>query len=308
MPTGLFTHKDCLAHDTGAGHPESRSRLEAVQAVLTAPAFAALRLYEAPLATHAQIARVHDAEYVERVLASVPVAGYMALDADTRLSPGSGMAALRAAGAVVAAVAAVMTGEVGNAFCAIRPPGHHAERDRAMGFCVFNNIAIGAAAARAEYNVARVAVIDFDVHHGNGTQHMFASDPAFFYASTHQSPLYPGTGGRDERGVGNIVNVPLPPDSGSAVFRAALEAEIIPALERFRPDLLMISAGFDAHRDDPLASLQLDETDYAWVTQRLMAVADVCCQGRLVSVLEGGYDLEALAASVARHVKALMNG
>jgi acetoin utilization deacetylase AcuC-like enzyme len=308
MTTLLVTHPACFAHDTGGMHPEHPARLKAVLAALEAPEFAALDRREAPLAEREQIARVHSRFYVDRVLEVVPESGYVALDPDTIISPGSGEAALRAAGAVVAAVDAVAAGEVRNAFCAVRPPGHHAEAARAMGFCMFNNIAVGAEQARKVHGLARVAVVDFDVHHGNGTQHMFDKDADLFYASTHQWPFYPGTGAADETGVGNIVNVPLAPMSGSREFRAAMSDIVLPALARFRPDMVMISAGFDAHADDPLASLRLLESDFEWATRRLVAVADDCCGGRLVSTLEGGYDLEALAASAAAHVRTLMNG
>jgi acetoin utilization deacetylase AcuC-like enzyme len=308
MTTLLVTHPACFAHDTGGMHPEHPARLKAVLAALEAPEFAALDRREAPLAEREQIARVHSRFYVDRVLEVVPESGYVALDPDTIISPGSGEAALRAAGAVVAAVDAVAAGEVRNAFCAVRPPGHHAEAARAMGFCMFNNIAVGAEQARKVHGLARVAVVDFDVHHGNGTQHMFDKDADLFYASTHQWPFYPGTGAADETGVGNIVNVPLAPMSGSREFRAAMSDIVLPALARFRPDMLMISAGFDAHADDPLASLRLLESDFEWATRQLITVADDCCGGRLVSTLEGGYDLEALAASAAAHVRTLMNG
>jgi acetoin utilization deacetylase AcuC-like enzyme len=240
------------------------------------------------------------------MLAAVPASGHAAIDADTVLSAGSGEAALRAVGAVCAAVDAVMDGEATNAFCAVRPPGHHAEPLRPMGFCLFNNVAIAAQRARQVYGLERAAVIDFDVHHGNGTQAMFEEDPRLFYASTHQSPLYPGTGAASETGVGNIVNVPLRPMSGTVEFQRAFNEAILPALEEFRPDFLFISAGFDAHRRDPLAQLDLVEDDYAWVTQRLAGVAARHCRGRLVSTLEGGYDLAALGASAAAHVRALM--
>jgi acetoin utilization deacetylase AcuC-like enzyme len=249
----------------------------------------------------------HPASFVEAVLGTIPPAGRHELDADTLVSPGSGEAALRAAGAVVAAVDAVVGGKAKNAFCAVRPPGHHAEAAQAMGFCIFNNIAIGALHARVAHGLARVAVIDFDVHHGNGTQHLFERDPSLFYASTHQWPLYPGTGAAEERGVGNVVNAPLPSHSGSVEFRAAFERKILPALDRFAPELVLISAGFDAHQDDPLASLMLTEDDYAWVTAALAEVARTHAKGRIVSALEGGYDLRALAASAAVHVRALMD-
>jgi len=306
MATLVFTHPACLDHDPGEFHPESPSRLRAVLAALRTPEFAALEWREAPSAETDDIARVHRSGFVEAILAAVPAEGYAGVDADTILSPGSGEAALRAAGAVVAATDAVIRGEAANAFCAVRPPGHHAEPDRAMGFCLFNNVAIGAARARAIHGLERVAVIDFDVHHGNGTQAMFERDRSLFYASTHQYPLYPGTGSHRERGVGNIVNVPLPPSSGSEQFRAAVEALILPALEAFRPSLVMVSAGFDAHRRDPLAQLMLVEQDYAWITDRLLECAARHAKGRLVSTLEGGYDLPALGSSAAAHVRSLM--
>src|SRR5439155_18193152 len=251
--------------------------------------------------------RVHPGRYVEGILGAVPRSGYVGIDADTILSPASGEAALRAAGAVVAAVDAVAAGEADNAFCAVRPPGHHAEPARAMGFCLFNNIAVGALRARAVHGLARVAAIDFDVHHGNGTQARFADDPTLFYASTHQSPLYPGTGAASETGVGNIVNAPLPPLAGSQQFRPATTQNILPALDAFRPEMLLISAGFYAHRHDPLAQLLLEEADYSWATEQLLDIARRHAGGRVVAALEGGYDLAALAASAAAHVRVLMS-
>ncbi len=306
MTTLLFTHPACIAHDPGEFHPESPDRLRAVLAALDAGEFASLERREAPRADIEDIARVHPREFVEALLAAVPAEGYVGIDPDTILSPASGEAALRAAGAVCAAVDAVVGGEAANAFCAVRPPGHHAEPDRAMGFCLFNSVAVGAARARAVHGLERVAVVDFDVHHGNGTQAAFETDPTLFYASTHQSPLYPGTGASSEHGVGNIVNAPLAPMAGSAEFRRAMDAVILPALEEFRPSLIIVSAGFDAHRRDPLAQLMLVEDDYAWVTDRLADCARRHAEGRLVSSLEGGYDLTALAASAAAHVRALM--
>jgi acetoin utilization deacetylase AcuC-like enzyme len=306
MTTLLYTHEACLEHDPGSYHPESPDRLRAVLAALGREEFAGLERREAPRAELDEVARVHPRAFIEEVLAAVPQRGHAALDADTVLSPRSGEAALRAVGAVCAAVDAVVDGEGDNAFCAVRPPGHHAEADRAMGFCLFNSVAIGAQRARQKHGLERAAVIDFDVHHGNGTQAIFENNPHVFYASTHQSPLYPGTGARSDTGVGNIVNVPLRPMSGSAEFRRAFNELILPALEDFRPDFILISAGFDAHRADPLAQLMLVEADYAWVTERLMACAARHCQGRIVSSLEGGYDLDALAASAAAHVRALM--
>ena len=307
MTTALFTHSACLDHDPGPSHPERPARLQAVLDVLQAPEFAALEWREAPRADAAQVARAHSTAYVEEILAAVPVSGRVGLDPDTYLSPGSGEAALRAAGAVCGAVDAVMAGEVANAFCAVRPPGHHAEPHRVMGFCLFNSVAVGALHARDAHGLRRIAVMDFDVHHGNGTQARFWDDRELFYASTHQSPLYPGTGRAEERGVGgNILNVLLSPMAGSVEFRRAMDDSVIPALKRFAPELLLISAGFDAHEDDPLAGLRFHEDDFAWATGALMAVARDHCGGRLVSTLEGGYDLEALGASAAAHVRTLM--
>lgn len=307
MHTSLFAHPACLGHDAGLGHPECPERLKVVLQVLEDEAFALLDRVEAPRATFEQLARAHPEAHVRCILDSIPDSGHGAIDADTALCPQSGEAALRAAGAVCAAVDSVMTGASRNAFCAVRPPGHHAERTRAMGFCLFNNIAIGALHARAVHGAKRVAVIDFDVHHGNGTQDIFERDPDLFYASVHQAYIYPGTGQREERGVaGNVVNVPLPAMSGSPEFRHAMQSEILTALEAFRPDLLMISAGFDAHARDPLAGLHLVEDDYAWATRKLGEVAARCCGARVVSALEGGYDLNALASSTAAHVRELM--
>jgi acetoin utilization deacetylase AcuC-like enzyme len=308
MTTILYTHPACLEHDPGPYHPESPARLRAVLQALDGPDFLRLERREAPEAALDDIARVHPRRFVERLLEAVPDSGHVGIDADTIMSPGSGRAALRAAGAVAAAVDAVVAGEADNAFCAVRPPGHHAEPGRAMGFCLFNNAAIGAKRAREVHGLMRVAVIDFDVHHGNGTQACFWDDAGLFYASTHQSPLYPGTGGRGETGVaGNIVNVPLRPMSGSREFRLGMTRDILPALDAFRPELVLISAGFDAHESDPLAQLMLDESDYVWVTERLLETARQHAAGRVVSTLEGGYDLPALGASAAAHVRTLMS-
>jgi len=304
--TILLTHKACIEHDPGQGHPERPDRLRAIMKKLDEPAFRPLDRLEAPSATREQIALTHDRRLVDAVLDSVPATGHVAIDADTLMSPGSGDAALRAAGAVIAAVDAVVKGEAENAFCAVRPPGHHAEPGRPMGFCLFNNIAIGAAHARAAHGIGRVAMLDFDVHHGNGTQAYAEADASLFFASSHQWPLYPGTGAASETGVGNVVNLPLRATSGGAEFRAAWEREVFPALARFKPELVMISAGFDAHRRDPLGGLQLVEDDYAWITRALIDIAKTHAKGRVLSTLEGGYDLEALASSVAAHVGALM--
>jgi len=307
MTTLLFSHPACLEHDPGPHHPESAARLRAVLAALDDPEFAGLERREAPEAALDDLLRVHSRRHVERTLGAVPRFGHVGIDADTILSPASGSAALRSAGAVAAAVDAIVAKEADNAFCAVRPPGHHAEPERAMGFCLLNNAAIGALRAREVHGLARAAVIDFDVHHGNGTQAAFETDGSLFYASTHQSPLYPGTGAADETGVGNIVNVPLRPMSGSAPFRLAMTERILPALDAFRPNLVVVSAGFDGHRSDPLAQLLLDEQDYAWVTDKLLEIAARHAEGRLVATLEGGYDLTALGASVAAHVRALMS-
>ncbi len=274
---------------------------------LEQPEFTRLERREAPTASIEDLLRVHSRRHVDRILGSVPKSGHVAIDADTVVSPASGQAALRAAGAVAAAVDAVVAKEADNAFCAVRPPGHHAEPERAMGFCLFNNAAIGALRARQVHGLTRVAVVDFDVHHGNGTQAAFEADSSLFYASTHQYPLYPGTGAASETGVGNIVNVPLRPMSGSTQFRVALTQRILPALDAFRPEFLVISAGFDAHKSDPLAQLLLEDADYTWVTEKLLEVAYRHADGRLVATLEGGYDLNALASSVAAHVRVLMS-
>ena len=306
MPTFAYTHPSCFEHDPGRGHPESPARLHAVVGALKTAEFVALEWREAPRATDAQLELVHDRTYIAQLLHAVPQVGVVDLTFDTAISPASGEAALRAAGAACAAVDAVMRGEAGNAFCAVRPPGHHARRDRPMGFCLFNNVAIGAFHAREAHELKRVAVVDFDVHHGNGTQEAFVDDADLFYASTHEYPTYPGTGAADETGVGNIVNVPLRPMSGSAEFRAAWTRIILPALDAFGPELILVSAGFDGHAGDPLASLRLQDEDFKWVTRRILGVADARCRGRLVSTLEGGYDLVDLARSAAEHVRALM--
>jgi len=307
MTTILFTHPACLAHDPGVMHPERPARLEAILGALAGPDFAALERREAPRASEEQLLRVHPKSHVDAVLGAIPASGHNGLDADTIVSPGSGEAALRAAGAVCAAVDAVIAGEADNAFCAVRPPGHHAEPTRPMGFCLFNNVAVGAEQARKVHGLRRVAVLDFDVHHGNGTQAMFWHEEELFFGSTHQMPLYPGTGSRGERGAsGNIHNYPLRPGAGSEAFRAAFGQGLLNDLRQFEPELILVSAGFDAHESDPLASLAFQDADYAWATREILAVAGYCCGGRVVSTLEGGYDLEALAASASAHVRELM--
>jgi acetoin utilization deacetylase AcuC-like enzyme len=306
MTTLFITHPACLLHDTGYGHPERADRLRAIDDALAAPAFKALTREQAPRAELATIERLHPKAYVEMIRASIPARDHKMLDMDTVVSPGSWEAALRAAGASIHAVDQVMAGKADNAFCAVRPPGHHAEPSRAMGFCLFNSVAIAALHVRAAHGAKRVAVVDFDVHHGNGTQAAFWSDRDLFYGSTHQMPLFPGTGAADETGVGNIFNAPLKPGDDGDDFRAACETRILPALDAFAPDFLLVSAGFDAHLKDPLANLRLLEADFAWITGKLLEAAAKHCGGKLVSTLEGGYDLEALASSTAIHVETLM--
>ncbi|MDO1529546.1 histone deacetylase family protein [Fulvimonas sp. R45] len=301
----LYTHPACLQHDPGPGHPESPARLAAVLRALDHDRFAALDRVEAPRATRGQLLRVHDAAHVARILDARPGDEALVLDEDTRMSAGSAEAALRAAGAVVAAVDAAMAGEAAHAFCAVRPPGHHATPDRAMGFCLFDNVAVGAAHALTAHGLKRVAIADFDVHHGNGTQAIFEREPRVLFASSQQWPLYPQSGGEDECGVGNVVNGCLSAGDGSYAFRELWEGRLLPRLRAFRPQLLLVSAGFDAHRDDPLADLRLGSEDYAWLTGKLVDIAREHAGGRLVSTLEGGYDLAALARCAAAHVAAL---
>jgi acetoin utilization deacetylase AcuC-like enzyme len=304
--TLLYTHSSCLRHSAGPGHPEAPARLEAVLGALDHDRFAMLERIEAPRASREQLARAHAAALIDLVHTSVPTDGFVQIDADTVMSADSLEAALRAAGAVCAAVDALLDGKATRAFCAVRPPGHHATRDTPMGFSLFNNVAVGAAHALAR-GLERVAIVDFDAHHGNGTQDIFWNEPRVFYASTHQSPFYPGTGTQDETGVGNIVNAPLPPESGSAEFREAYRRIVLPAVEHFRPQLVMISAGFDAHRLDPLANLNLGTPDFEWITRELVDIAHKHAQDRVISSLEGGYSLTALRQSVTAHVAALID-
>jgi acetoin utilization deacetylase AcuC-like enzyme len=310
MTTLLYMHPSSLQHDPGPGHPEQPGRIRQIMSVLEREerkgALMGLERREPPPATREQLERVHTAAYVETILGAIPDRGHVRLDPDTAVSPGSGEAALRAAGGACAAVDAVMAGEGRNAFCALRPPGHHAERARAMGFCLFNTVAIGAMQALEVHGLGRVSIFDFDVHHGNGTQDSFEREGRVQYLSTHQWPLYPGTGAREERGIGNIVNVPLSAGTGSREWRRAVEREVLPAIEAHAPELVFLSAGFDAHRDDPLAMLELVEEDFAWVTREAMRLAERHSGGRLVSVLEGGYNLNALGNSVLAHLEALL--
>ncbi|MGZ4968946.1 MAG: histone deacetylase family protein [Methylobacter sp.] len=308
MKTLYYSHPDFLLHETGIGHPECADRLRSIENALSASEFSGLNRRSPPLGTIEQVRLIHSQSYIDAILEAIPEQGKHYLDHDTVLSTGSGQAAFRAVGAVCDAVDKVLTGKADNAFCAVRPPGHHAEPQQAMGFCLFNNIAIAANYARQHYQLKRIAIVDFDVHHGNGTQAAFYSEPDVLYASSHEMPHYPGTGHPAEIGVGNIINVPLAAGDSGIEFRQKYSNIILPALKKFKPDLLLISAGFDAHKDDPLASIMLVEDDFKWITLELMAIAGNSCNGRIISALEGGYNLNALAASVAIHVKTLMAG
>jgi acetoin utilization deacetylase AcuC-like enzyme len=304
MATALLTHPDCTLHEMGDGHPESPQRLKSVLRALESSGLAAkLLAREAPLARREHLERVHDPEHVEMVISAAPSRGYAYLDPDTSMNPHSLGAALRAAGAVVEATDLVMKGDAKNAFCAVRPPGHHATPGRAMGFCMFNNVAVGAMHAIETHLLERVAILDFDVHHGNGTEASFHDDPRVMLCSTFQHPYYPFCGA--DSGNDHIINVPLPAMTGSKGFREAVERFWMPALERFRPQMVFVSAGFDAHRDDPLAYLKLEDEDYRWVTEKLVEVAERHAQGRVVSTLEGGYNVDALGRCVVEHVRVL---
>lgn len=307
LKTLFVTHPIALRHEMGEGHPERPDRLRAIERMLEDEAFQPLAREIAPLGTREAILRVHPELFIADLEASAPDHGYARLDGDTSMNPFTLEAALRGVGASCLAVDEVMTGRSDNAFVGMRPPGHHAERTTAMGFCFFNNAAIAARHAQTAHGAQRVAIMDFDVHHGNGTQDIFWSDETVLYTSTHQMPLYPGTGATSETGEhGNIVNAPLRAGDGGEAFREAMEGRILPALNAFAPDLVIVSAGFDAHIRDPLGNLNLIEEDFDWATARLMDVADKHANGRLVSVLEGGYDLQGLARSASAHIKRLM--
>jgi acetoin utilization deacetylase AcuC-like enzyme len=307
MTTLLLTHRASLDHLTPPGHPERPDRIRAVDQILSESRFEKLVRQEAPEGTLELVRLCHDEHYVEELRRIAPDKGLIYLDGDTSMSPGTWEAVMRGVGGAVAASDAVMSGAAHNAFVATRPPGHHAETNRPMGFCLFDHAAIAARHAQRKYGIARAAVVDFDVHHGNGTQEIFWADPTMMYCSTHQMPLFPGTGATGERGEHDtIVNAPLAPNDGAAKFRAAFENLILPQLTKFAPELIVISAGFDAHRRDPLANINLDAEDFGWVTRELRDLADKTAGGRIVSVLEGGYDLQGLKESVAAHVTALM--
>jgi len=308
MSTLYYYHKDFLHHDTGLGHPESPDRLSHINAALKESAFDSLKRIGPELRQDVieLIRLVHTQAMIDKVLQKVTADSYIPLDQDTLLSDGSAQAALLAVSAVCDAVEKVCNKKANNAFCAVRPPGHHAEPEKSMGFCLFNNVAIATEYARKVHNIKRIAIIDFDVHHGNGTQAVFYKNADVFYASTHEMPNYPGTGYASETGVGNIVNVPLAPGETGEQFREKYRHKILPALKRFNPDLILLSAGFDAHKDDPLASIQLVQEDYQWLTQEIMDIAKTCCNGKIISVLEGGYNLYALADCVSAHIAVLM--
>ncbi|MFG1190883.1 histone deacetylase family protein [Xanthobacter flavus] len=309
MSTLLVTHPAGLSHATPAGHPERADRLRVLDRIFEQEKFSHLVRDLAPRGEREDIIRVHPSDFVDAMGEAVPQDGLVRIDSDTILSPGSWEAALRAVGGACFAVDEVMEGKVTNAFVAMRPPGHHCETRKPMGFCLMNQVAIAARHAQAKYGLQRVAIVDFDVHHGNGTQEIFWADDSVLYCSTHEMPLYPGTGAQGETGaVNTIVNAPLRSGDDGAVFKEAMETRILPRITSFAPDLILISAGFDAHVRDPLASLRLVDTDFGWITRRLMEIADKKCEGRVVSLLEGGYDLEGLATSAAAHVTALMHG
>lgn len=308
MSTRYYYHPVCLEHVTPPGHPERPDRLRAVEQALEEERYHLLERVQAPFADPQWFTLIHPQPYLDAIEARIPETGMAAIDGDTAVSPKSWQAVLAATGAAMDAVDAVFRGEANNAFAAMRPPGHHAEKTTAMGFCLVNSIALAARYAQKKHGAERVAIVDFDVHHGNGTQDIFWDDPTVMFASTHQMPLFPGTGALNETGVGNVLNAPLRDGDGSDHFREAMREYVLPKVRDFNPDLVLISAGFDGHFRDPLAGLNLTKSDYDWITGKLMDIADDCCEDRVVSLLEGGYDLQGLGESVAVHVDRLMHG
>ena len=303
--TILFTHQSCLLHEVAAGHPENPSRLKVLEALFADDTFKDLERRDAPLGSVDQIALMHSEKYIEEIVRAVPDNELVYLDADTSLSHGSTEAAMRGCGSVCAAIDALITENAKNAFCAVRPPGHHAETEKAMGFCLFNNAAIGAAYAREKFKVDRVAVVDFDVHHGNGTQKSFESEPNLIYASTHEMPLFPGTGAENETGVGNIFNATLKAGTTSKDFFGIFDQKVLRPIDKFKPEVILISAGFDAHVRDPLANINLESEDFFIITKNIVDIANIHSKGRVISFLEGGYDLQALSESIIEHLNAL---
>ena len=305
MSFAIYLDDASLGHRPPEGHPERPARFEAAKARLAEDDFANLPRRQPEAATRDQLERAHPSDYVAAILGAEPDEGWAQLDGDTFLGPGSLSAGLKAAGAGVQAVDAVVTGEIARAFCLVRPPGHHAEAARPMGFCFFNSIAVAALHAQSAHGLERVAVLDFDVHHGNGTQAIFWDRPDFLFASSHQMPLFPGTGAETETGAGNIWNAPLKPGDGGGAFRRAWERRLLPAVDDFAPDLVLVSAGFDAHARDPLAQIEAEAVDFGWITERIVELAARHADGRIVAMLEGGYDLRGLAESLASHLHAL---
>ena len=306
MRTAYITHPDCRAHDTGPAHPEHAGRLYAIEDQFVASGLdTVLRYVDAPLVSDEQLLRVHPRKYIESIRAAIPETGYARLDPDTVVSPNSLNAAYRAAGSVVAAVDLVMGGDVESAFCGVRPPGHHAESTRSMGFCLFDNIAVGAAHALETYGLERVAIVDFDVHHGNGTEEIFQDENRILFCSTFEHPFYPFTPLREN--TANRISVPLTASAKGDEFRAAVTEHWLPALEAFQPEMVFVSAGFDAHRDDEMSHVSLTDADFKWVSERIVEVANQYASGRIVSVLEGGYELKSLARCVEAHVRVLMD-
>ena len=305
MTIAIISHPHCLLHDLGEGHPEQPARVQVIQdAIKQYPFKEPVKFYEAPLATREQLLRAHANAYVDWLISIAPKEGYIAIDADTIMNPHTLEAALRAAGSVPYAVDLVMQGDAQVAFCNVRPPGHHAEFDKAMGFCFFNNVAVGAAYAIAKYNLERIAIIDFDVHRGNGTQEIFHTNKHILYCSSFQHPFYPGY--EEESDDKHVLSVPLPAGTGGDEFRRATEKAWFAKLAEFKPQLIFFSAGFDAHANDPLANLNLTEADYIWLTEQIAKIAKVCCDGKMISVLEGGYNLDVLAQCVPAHINAMI--